>query len=185
MERLFWHIIAGILTIFLVVRFIPGVALEVIPGKSIYFGIEFDQQWKLMILVGGILGLINFFIKPILDKITIPLKILTLGLFSLILNMGLIWFLEIVFEEFVSPSLEAPKMGQWLPIIQSLDGIREADFVFERGKLYVRKAAPGYLMFFLSTFTPSAMLRLNCDILLPSLKNSNTPKGLGRLFKKK
>lgn len=100
MERLFWHIIAGILTIFLVVRFIPGVALEVIPGKSTYFGIEFDQQWKLIILVGGILGLINFFVKPILNALTIPLKILTFGLFSLILNMGLIWSLEIVFEEF-------------------------------------------------------------------------------------
>ena len=100
MERLLWHIIAGILAIFLVVRFVPGVTLEVIPGKSVYFGIEFDQQWKLMILVGGILGLINFFVKPILDKLTIPLKILTLGLFSLILNMALIWGLEIIFEEF-------------------------------------------------------------------------------------
>ena len=100
MERLFWHIIAGILAIFLVIRFVPGVTLEVIPGKSIYFGIEFDQQWKLIILVGSILGLINFFVKPILNALTIPLKILTFGLFSLILNMGLIWFLEIVFEEF-------------------------------------------------------------------------------------
>ena len=100
MKRLFWHIIAGILAIFLVVRFIPEVVLEVIPGKSTYFGIEFDQQWKLIILVGGILGLINFFVKPILNALTIPLKILTFGLFSLILNMGLIWFLEIVFEEF-------------------------------------------------------------------------------------
>ena len=100
MERLFWHIIAGILAIFLVVRFVPGATLEVIPSKSNYFGIEFDEQWKLMILVGGILGLINFFVKPILDKLTIPLKILTLGLFSLILNMGLVWGLEIIFEEF-------------------------------------------------------------------------------------
>lgn len=100
MERLLWYFIAGILAIFLAARFIPGVSLEVIPGQSIYFGIEFDQQWKLLLLVGGILGLINFFIKPILDKITIPLKILTLGLFSLILNMALIWLLEILFQEF-------------------------------------------------------------------------------------
>ena len=100
MERLFWHIIAGILAIFLVIRVVPGVTLEVISGESIYFGIEFDQQWKLIVLVGSILGLINFFVKPILNALTIPLKILTFGLFSLILNMGLIWFLEIAFEEF-------------------------------------------------------------------------------------
>ena len=100
MERLLWYIIAGILALFLAIKFIPSVNLETIPGQSIYFGIEFDQQWKLLFLVGGILGLINFFVKPILDKITLPLKILTLGLFSLILNMGIVWGLDILFEEF-------------------------------------------------------------------------------------
>ena len=113
-------------------------------------------------------------------------------LFSDILSMqdvkGVILFSlegEIIFDEFVSPTSEEPGMDQWIPIIQSLRGIREADFVFERGRIYVRKAASGYLMFFLGAFAPSAMLRLNCDILLPSLKHANTPKGLGRLFKKK
>lgn len=99
MQRLLWHIVAGMVAIFLAITYIPGVSLEVIPGESVYFGIEFDQQWKLIILVGIILGFINFFVKPILDKITIPLKILTLGLFSLILNMALIWGLDILFEE--------------------------------------------------------------------------------------
>ena len=70
------------------------------PGKSIFFGIALTQNWQILILVGTILGLINFFIKPILDKITLPLKILTLGLFSLILNMLIIWFLDILFLEF-------------------------------------------------------------------------------------
>ncbi len=100
MKRLFWHIAAGILAIFLATKFISGVSLEVIPDRSIYFGIEFNREWKLLLLVGGILGLINFFIKPILDRITLPLKILTLGLFSLILNMAFIWLLDILFEEF-------------------------------------------------------------------------------------
>ncbi|MFQ6050025.1 MAG: phage holin family protein, partial [Candidatus Paceibacterales bacterium] len=53
----------------------------------------------ILILVGAILGLINFFIKPILDKITLPLKILTLGVFSLIINMAIIWFVDIFFRE--------------------------------------------------------------------------------------
>lgn len=99
MERLIWHIIAGILAIFLATKFVPGVNLEIIPGQSIYFGVEFTQAWQLLVLVGTILGVINFFIKPILDKITLPLKILTLGLFSLILNMMLVWFLEILILE--------------------------------------------------------------------------------------
>jgi len=100
MERLLWQIIAGVLGIFLATKFVPGVSLEIIPGKSIYFGIALTQDWQILLLVGGILGLINFFIKPILDKITLPLKILTFGFFSLILNMAIIWVLDILFLEF-------------------------------------------------------------------------------------
>ena len=99
MEKLFWRIVAGILGIFLAVKFVPGVSLEVLPESS-FFGIKLTQFWQILILVGGILGLINFFIKPILDKITLPLKILTFGLFSLIINMVIIWILDILFLEF-------------------------------------------------------------------------------------
>ena len=98
-QKLFWHIVGGILGIFLAVRFVPGVSLEVLPDSS-FFGIKLTQFWQILFLVGGILGLINFFIKPILDKITLPLKILTFGLFSLILNMVIIWILDILFLEF-------------------------------------------------------------------------------------
>ncbi len=100
MERLVWSILAGILAIFLATRFVPGVSLEIIPGQSVFFGVVLTQRWQILILVGAVLGLINFFIKPILDKLTFPLKILTLGLFSLILNMAVIWFLGILFPEF-------------------------------------------------------------------------------------
>lgn len=114
-------------------------------------------------------------------------------LFSDILNMqdvnGVMLFSlegEPIFREFVSPpSEETENRDLWAPFIESLEGIREADLVFEKGKLYVRKTDSGYLVFFLGSFAPSAMLRLNCDIILPSLKEASTSKGLGRLFKKK
>lgn len=99
MERLFWHIIVAILGIFLATQFVKGVSLHVIPGQSIYFGIKFTQDWQILIFIGIILGLINFFIKPILNLITLPLRILTLGLFSLILNMLIIWILDVFFPE--------------------------------------------------------------------------------------
>ena len=98
-QKLFWHIVGGILGIFLAVKFVLGVSLKVLPDSS-FFGIILTQFWQILFLVGGILGLINFFIKPVLDKITWPLKILTLGLFSLILNMVIIKFLDILFLEF-------------------------------------------------------------------------------------
>lgn len=100
MGKLLWHIIGGILAIFLAVKFVPGVTLEIIPEKSTFFGIILTENWQILLVIGVILGLISFFIKPILNKITLPLKILTLGLFGLILNMAIIWFLEIMFREF-------------------------------------------------------------------------------------
>jgi putative membrane protein len=99
MRNLFWQILVSILAIFLAVKFVPGVTLHVIPGKSIYFGIKFTQDWQILIFIGIVLGLINFFIKPILNLITLPLRILTFGLFSLIINMAIIFFLDIIFPE--------------------------------------------------------------------------------------
>jgi putative membrane protein len=100
MRNLFWQILISILGIFLATKFVPGVTLHVIPGQSIYFGINFTKDWQILIFIGIILGLINFFIKPILNLITLPLRILTLGLFSLILNMLIILILDIIFPEF-------------------------------------------------------------------------------------
>jgi len=99
MERLFWQIIAGILGIFLATKFVPGVSLEIIPGQSQFFGIEFTAPWQVLVLVGGVLGLVNFFIKPILKIITLPLRILTFGLFSLVINMLMVWMVDILFPE--------------------------------------------------------------------------------------
>ena len=81
------QIVTGILGLWLATLFVPGV--------------EFLGSWKTLVLAGIILGLINFFIKPILKLITLPLRIVTLGLFTFIINMGLIWLVDIFFTELV------------------------------------------------------------------------------------
>jgi len=101
MNRLILQIIAGILGIFLATKFVPGVSLEVIPGQSSLFGIEFTASWQILLLIGSALGLINFFIKPVLKMITLPLRILTFGLFGLVINMVMVWTVDIFFPELV------------------------------------------------------------------------------------
>lgn len=44
-------------------------------------------------VVGACLTLFNFFIKPIINILTLPLNIITLGLFSLIINGLVFWFI--------------------------------------------------------------------------------------------
>lgn len=99
MGELIWHIIGGILGIFLATKFVPGVNLKLIPGTSSFLEIEFTAVWQVLILVGAGLGLINFFLKPLLNILTLPLRILTLGLFGLVINMAIIWIVDVLFLE--------------------------------------------------------------------------------------
>lgn len=91
MRNLFLKITSGILGLWLASQFISGV--------------EFVGNWKLLLMAGFILGLINFFIKPVLNLITLPLRILTLGLFGLVINMAMIWLVDIFFTELVITGL--------------------------------------------------------------------------------
>jgi putative membrane protein len=101
MERLFWQIVVGILGIYLGIQFVPGVSLEIPPEGIIFLGIKLTQEWQVIVLIGIVLGLVNFFIKPIFKIVTLPLRILTFGLFGFIINMLMIWFVDIFFPELV------------------------------------------------------------------------------------
>lgn len=57
-------------------------------------GFVFGGDILTLFIAGLILGLINFFIKPILKVISFPLLIISLGLFSIVINMALLWLLE-------------------------------------------------------------------------------------------
>ena len=85
--KLPFHIVSGILGLFLAAKFVPGV--------------EFMGSYKILMIIGGILGIINFFIKPILKTISLPIRILTLGIFSLVINMGMVWMIEILFPRYL------------------------------------------------------------------------------------
>jgi len=92
---------------------------------------------------------------------------------------------DLIFKEFRSSVKEEPDRRDWSFFIESLEGMRETDLVFEKGRIYIRKTEIGYMVILMALFVPIAMIRLNCDILLPSLKQSKSGKKFGRLFKKK
>jgi len=85
MRGLILQIISGILGLWIAIRFIPEV--------------EFVGKIQALFLAGLVLGLFNFFLKPVLKFITLPLRILTFGLFSLVINIGMIWLIDFVFDE--------------------------------------------------------------------------------------
>jgi len=63
------------------------------------------------LIVGLVFGLINTFIKPVLAILTLPINIITLGLFGLILNAILFWATAYLVNGFVIEGFLAALIG--------------------------------------------------------------------------
>lgn len=58
-------------------------AVELVPG------LDYDR-WPTLLLAALVLGILNVFVKPLLTLVTIPLVIVTLGLFLIVINAALL-----------------------------------------------------------------------------------------------
>lgn len=54
-----------------------------LPGFSV-------RDWKVALIAAVVLGLVNAIVRPILFLLTLPITFLTLGLFLLVLNAGML-----------------------------------------------------------------------------------------------
>lgn len=61
-------------------------ALSIAAAIKIVDGLTFTGAWWKMIIIGMIFGIVNALLKPLTMLFTLPLIILTLGLFTLIVN---------------------------------------------------------------------------------------------------
>ncbi|MFT3900793.1 MAG: phage holin family protein [Gordonia sp. (in: high G+C Gram-positive bacteria)] len=58
---------------------------------------KYTHSWQHVLIVGAVavvFGLVNSFIKPIVKTLSIPFYILTLGLFSVIVNAFMLWLVS-------------------------------------------------------------------------------------------
>lgn len=92
------RLLVNSLAIFITAQLIPGVHIA-------------DLYSALIVAI--VLGLINTFIKPILLFFTLPITILTLGLFTFVINALLIMFVSNVVKGFQIP-------GFWAALIFSI-----------------------------------------------------------------
>jgi putative membrane protein len=104
MRKLLSQIIAAALGLWLAVLFVPDVIIRAYPSSN-FFGFPLTSQWEIIIVLGIVLGLLNYFLKPLLQTLSLPLEILTLGLFTIVINMAIIWLLDLIFDELSVPFL--------------------------------------------------------------------------------
>jgi putative membrane protein len=61
-------------------------ALSITFAVKVVSGITFTGEWWKMIVIGAVFGIVNSIIKPLVTFFALPLIIITLGLFTLIIN---------------------------------------------------------------------------------------------------
>jgi len=95
------QIISAILGLWLSQRFVPNVhftgPLFVLPTKTA----DISLFLTTLTFAGILLGILNFAVKPLLKKITFPLRIVTFNLFSLVIAMFLVWLVDIFSPELI------------------------------------------------------------------------------------
>jgi putative membrane protein len=58
------------------------------------------KKVEIAFLAGLILGLVNTLIRPIIKVLAIPINILTLGLFNIFINAGMLWVVDYFVDNF-------------------------------------------------------------------------------------
>ena len=73
-----------------------GAAIWLIPGITLDKGQTLSERILYLVVVGVLFGLVTSLIKPILQLISIPLIILTLGFFLLVVNALLLMLMSTI-----------------------------------------------------------------------------------------
>jgi len=70
------------------------IATQIVPG------VEHTGPWTALLLVALVFGVLNAIVRPILQLLTCPLIVLTLGLFTFVINAVMLWLTSAISESF-------------------------------------------------------------------------------------
>lgn len=83
--RLFIHWLISALAIGIAAYIVPGVSVTLVSA----------------LIAAVVLGALNLFIRPIILALTLPINVVTLGLFTLVINAALVLLAAMVVPDFV------------------------------------------------------------------------------------
>ncbi len=83
----------GIIVRIILNMFALLVVVNIVPGTSI-------TQWGTLIAVALVIAILNSIIKPVILILTLPINILTLGLFTLLINAFLMYLASVLVKGF-------------------------------------------------------------------------------------
>jgi putative membrane protein len=90
---------------------ILGTAVAVVITVNVVPGLAITGGWVTTLIVAVVWSVMVTVIKPVLKILTLPITILTFGLFSLILNALLFWLMAAIVPGFVVSGFLAAFLG--------------------------------------------------------------------------
>lgn len=81
------------------IAYTAGSSLALWVAVKYLHGITFTGNWEILALAGFAIAVLNLAIAPILRVLTLPLRILTFNLFSLVIDMAMVWLADVVILE--------------------------------------------------------------------------------------
>ncbi len=111
----------------LVVAFGLWLASELVPG------IEVHGLWTLL-GAALLLGIVNAVVRPLLVILTLPITLLTLGLFLLVVNAAMLGLVAWMFDDFTIAGFPPALLGS---VVVSVVGWFASYFIGPRGRIAV------------------------------------------------
>jgi putative membrane protein len=118
---------AGFLLRLLVVALGLWLASELVPG------IEIEGAWTLL-GAALLLGIVNAVVRPLLVILTLPITVITLGLFLLVVNAAMLGLVAWMFDGFTIAGFWPALFGA---IVVSLTGWLASYFIGPRGRIEI------------------------------------------------
>ncbi|MBP9821849.1 MAG: phage holin family protein [Candidatus Pacebacteria bacterium] len=73
---------------------IIGNAVALYVASRVVSGFIVSGNWEQYLIAGAVLGLLNMIVRPALKLVSFPIILLTLGLFTFIINILMLWLLD-------------------------------------------------------------------------------------------
>jgi putative membrane protein len=103
----------------LIFSFFSNLIALILAGQLIA-GFEISADFVNLLIAAGVFTIINLYIRPLVKFFLSPLVILTLGLFSLVINAGMLYLLDILSENVTITGIEALAYGTLLITIVNI-----------------------------------------------------------------
>ena len=108
-------------------KFIKDIVLSILINAGILywlsfynFGILIETQGsfiKSYLILGFLFWIVNFWLKKILHIVSFPLKLLTFGLFSIVINVGVIYFFANLINTYYGEIATITLPSEWIKVL--------------------------------------------------------------------